>query len=102
MGEADPEVVPFGGQEDLRLVRQPAEGLGVEDAVPVALERGPERMRLLGDLPASGVGRADGVGREPGLLSRLDLLPDERQPAGVHSANSTSEGGGVQGGGAAR
>ena len=77
VGEADPEVVPFGGQEDLRLVRQAAEGLGVQDAVAVPLEGGPERMRLLGDLPAARVCRADGVGREPGFLSRLDLLPDE-------------------------
>ena len=36
-------VVPLGGDEDLRLVLEPAEGLGVDDPVAVALERRPQR-----------------------------------------------------------
>src|SRR5215210_7779163 len=38
VGEARPEVVTVGGDEDLCLVHEPAEGLGVDYAVPVALE----------------------------------------------------------------
>jgi hypothetical protein len=36
--EARPEVVAVRGDEDLGLVHEPAEGLGVDNAVPVALE----------------------------------------------------------------
>ena len=36
--EACPEVVAVGGDEDLGLVHEPAEGLGVDNSVPVALE----------------------------------------------------------------
>jgi hypothetical protein len=36
--EACPEVVAVRGDEDLGLVHEPAEGLGVDNAVPVALE----------------------------------------------------------------
>jgi hypothetical protein len=36
--EACPEVVAIRGDEDLGLVHEPAEGLGVDDAVPIALE----------------------------------------------------------------
>ncbi|HOV29010.1 MAG TPA: hypothetical protein PLY83_02860 [Synergistales bacterium] len=40
MGETRPVVVAFGKEQDLCLVFQPAEGLGVDDAVPVNLEAG--------------------------------------------------------------
>ena len=47
MGQAGDEVVALGVEEDLRLVLQAAEGLGMDDPVPVALEGGPIRVRLL-------------------------------------------------------
>ena len=43
VGEAGPVVVALGGDEDLGLVLEPAEGLRVDDAVAVALERRPQR-----------------------------------------------------------
>ena len=43
MGEAGAVVVAGGPDEDLGLVHQPAEALGVDDPVAVALERGSHR-----------------------------------------------------------
>ena len=43
VGEAGPVVVALGGDEDLGLVLEPAKGLGVDDAVAVALKRRPQR-----------------------------------------------------------
>jgi hypothetical protein len=42
MGEASPVVVTGGSDKDLSLVHQAAKALGVQDAVAVALERGPQ------------------------------------------------------------
>ena len=58
--QARDEVVALGVDEDLRLVLQPAERLGVEDAVAVALERGAELVGLLGPGSAA-AGVADRV-----------------------------------------
>ena len=52
--QARDEVVALGVDEDLRLVLQPAERLGVKDAVTVTLEGGPELVRLA----RAGPGRA--------------------------------------------
>ena len=46
--EARDEVVLLGGDEDLRLVLEAAEGLGVDDTVAVALEGGAHGRWLLG------------------------------------------------------
>ena len=54
VGEPGDEVVAVGVQEDLRLVLEPAEGLGVQDPVAVALERRPERVLRFGPRPAAG------------------------------------------------
>ena len=45
--QAGDVVVALGVEEDLRLVLQAAERLGVDDPVAVPLERGPERVGLL-------------------------------------------------------
>src|SRR6266545_3309053 len=46
VGEADPVVVAFGGQEHLRLVLQAAEGLRVDDSVSIPLETGSKGVAL--------------------------------------------------------
>ena len=51
--QARDEVVALRVEEDLGLVLQPAEGLRVDDPIPVALERRPVRVRLLGSRPPS-------------------------------------------------
>ena len=48
MGQADPVVVALGRQEHLRLVLQPAERLGVRDAVAIPLEDRADRILRLG------------------------------------------------------
>ncbi len=57
VGQPRPVVVPEGREEDLGLVLEPAEGLGVDDPVAVALEIGPEDVRGLGPDPPLRVGR---------------------------------------------
>ena len=47
VGHTGHEVVPIWIEEYLGLVLEPAEGLGVDDAVPIALECGPELVGLL-------------------------------------------------------
>src|SRR5215211_2438725 len=46
--KACPEVVAVRGDEDLGLVHQPAEGLGVDNAIPVALELVADTVGRLG------------------------------------------------------
>ena len=53
MGEARAVVVALGGDEDLRLVFETAERLGVDDAVAVADELGAHRARREGSDPAA-------------------------------------------------
>ena len=55
MGQARAEMVALVVDEDLRLVLQPAKGVGMDDAVAVALERRAKRVFRLGmDAPARG------------------------------------------------
>ena len=72
--QARDEVVALRVEEDLGLVLQPPERLGVDDPVPVALERGAELVRLLGPLPPT-ARRRPGGGRAQPLLIRLARLP---------------------------
>ena len=72
--EPGAEVVAFGIDEDLCLVAQAAEGLRVDDAVPVTLKGRTKRTRLLREHAASRLVGADGEGREPALL----VLPGGR------------------------
>ena len=69
--EAGHEVVADGGDEDLGLVLEAAEGLAVDDAVAVALERGAYGRGLFGGFAASGLVRFRGVGRQ-GALALLE------------------------------
>ena len=46
VSETGDVVVAFGVEEDLGLVFKPAKGLGVDDPVAIALEGGPELVRL--------------------------------------------------------
>ena len=90
VGQAGAVVVAGGGDKDLGLVHQPAEALGVEDAIAVALKRGPqvalwfwprrvcvaarragsrENLRLRA-LPASRIAVSRSVRTYPGALMR--------------------------------
>jgi hypothetical protein len=55
-------VVPLRVDEDLRLPLEAAEGLGVDDAIAVALELGAHAAGLLRPLPAPRLQRRNGVG----------------------------------------
>ena len=77
-------VVALGGDEDLRLVLQPAEALRVRDPVAVALERGPQAAgRLLARaVRRVGEGRQRGqplglLGADAGLEGSRDVPLDE-------------------------
>ena len=59
MGQARAVMIAFMGDENLRLLLQAAEGVGVDDAVAVALEIGARGARRLRMEPAA---RAVGVG----------------------------------------
>ena len=54
--EPRPVVIAGRREEDLRLVLQAAKRLGVDDAIAIALERGPDRIFGLGAQPALAVG----------------------------------------------
>ena len=56
VGEAGPVVIPFGGDEDLGLVLQAAEGLRVDDPVAIALKRRAQRAVGLGAGAVGGIG----------------------------------------------
>ncbi len=71
-GVAQSGALVVGGEdEDLRLSRQTAEGGGVQDAVPVALEAGPPRVGLFGDESASARSGPGGPGHEDPVLPVL-------------------------------
>jgi hypothetical protein len=52
MREARPIVISFRRQKNLGLVFEAPEGLGVNDAVAVTLERGPDGVFGFGALPS--------------------------------------------------
>ena len=72
VGEAGAVVVALGRDEDLGLVLEPPEGLGVDDAVAVALERRADGAVGLLDRALRRVG--------PGGLSGEELAPPRRGP----------------------
>ena len=75
--EAGAEVVAFVVDEDLRLVFQPAEGGGVDDAVAVALKGGAV-VRFVIQIGASlGILAAGAVGGETLVLDLFQLLAGE-------------------------
>lgn len=71
VGEAGAVMVAGGGDEDLGLVFEASEGLGVEDAVAVALEGGADGVGVLGALASFGIGGEGGIGGEPVFLPLL-------------------------------
>src|SRR5262249_6730519 len=60
-------VVVRGIDEDLGLVLETPERLGVNDAIPVSLERRAQAARLVGVLPAARLVRANRERREEGV-----------------------------------
>ena len=79
-------VVALGRDEDLGLVLQAAEGLGVDDAVAVALERRAQGARLLRRQPSARAVAAHGQGAERDLLGGAQALcetPRHRPRAGL-------------------
>ncbi len=78
VGEAGPVVVALGGDEDLCLVLEAAEGLGVDDPVAVALERRAQRtVGLRGWRRCGGVG-AESQARERNSASQARTRSFER------------------------
>jgi hypothetical protein len=71
--QAGSVVVVDLADEDLGLAHQPAEGGGVNDALPVPLEPGPERVRVLGESAAAAVPVAHGVRGQPGVLRGIPI-----------------------------
>ena len=73
-------MVPLGLEEDLGLVHQPAEGLGVDDAVHIPLIAGTNLAGLHGPLPAPGLRRQGCVG---GQMLAFQLFGELSQGHGL-------------------
>ena len=69
--EAGAVVIALRGEKHLRLVGEPPEALGVQDAVAIALEARPEGVRLLGNAPSERVARERRVRGKPLALGEL-------------------------------
>jgi hypothetical protein len=74
MGQAGDEVVSLGVEEDLCLVLEPAEGLGMVDAVAIALERRADGVRSFLDRATTTVRGAGRAGSEELALPPLAIL----------------------------
>jgi len=70
VGQADAKMIAVGANEHLRLVPQPAEGAGVDDAVAVALKRIARHRRRLGVEPPARGGGIGGERSDHATLSR--------------------------------
>jgi hypothetical protein len=82
VGEPGAVVVARRRDEDLGLVLEATKGGRVEDAVAVALEGRPERVRLLGALADRAVG-ARGAGAERRLAAARRQNPFKMRAAGT-------------------
>ncbi len=71
-------VIACRGEEDLRLVLQPAKGLGVDDAVPIALEHRADGILGLRTQPPAAAGAARGLGCEMSGFECFELLANRR------------------------
>jgi hypothetical protein len=71
-------VVARGREEHLGLVLQAAKRLRVNDAVPVALEYGPDRVFGLGTHTSAAGGTTCGSGREITVFKGFELLANGR------------------------
>src|SRR5215472_16583618 len=74
MRESRAIVIAFRREKDLRLVLQAAERFAVDDSVPIALERGPDRIFRLGTQPSAGAIALGGLRRENLVLALLELF----------------------------
>ena len=83
VGQARDEMVVLGVEEDLGLVLEPAEGLGVDDPIAVTLEGGPKWVGVLGTGSSARIGRPGGRWGETGLFGFPDwtVAPKERRIA---------------------
>ncbi len=70
MGEPRAVMVALVRNKDLRLMRETAEGRGMEDTVAVALEFAPRRRARLVEQPAAAAARIRGIGGAPGHEGR--------------------------------
>ena len=70
-------------EEDLRFVLEATEGLGVDDAIAIALERGTNAVLRLRVEPAPRVGALGRLGRERFPFPRLQFLANARWGLGV-------------------
>ena len=87
-------MVAFGGDEDLSLVLQPAEGFRVQNPVAVTLEAGADRVQFLENFPALRVGRAAGVLTQGVFLALFDAGSNESGLHGIRTdrANRVPQG----------
>ena len=72
--EAGPVVIAGRREEDLRLVLEAPEGLAVDDAIPIALERRTHVVFALRAQAPPGVGALRGLGGQDLALTRFELL----------------------------
>ena len=72
--QAGPVVVAGGREEHLRLVLEASEGLRMQDAITVALERRPDIVLGLRPQPAARVGGMRGLGRQRLAFAPLQVL----------------------------
>src|SRR5437763_4132659 len=68
VGQTGPEVIALGIDEHLRLVTEPAERLGMDDPVAVALEGRSQPALVLRQVASAGLVGADRERRQPPLL----------------------------------
>ena len=68
VGEAGDVVIVLGVDEDLGFVFETAEGLRMQNAIPVALKGRPVRIRVLGGLPTLRLGGPGSDGGEEVLI----------------------------------
>ena len=85
VGEAGAVMVALGGDEDLCLVLEPAEGLRVDDPVAIALERRAHGAVGLLGAPLRGIGRSRQIGEELGLPGAYSLFQRGRGLQGDRS-----------------
>ena len=79
--EARAIVIARGREEDLGLVLQPSERLAVDDAIPIALEAGANRILGLGSLAAARIAALRRLGRQRLPLAGLELFTNgHRRP----------------------
>jgi hypothetical protein len=74
VGQARAIVIAGGRKEHLCLVLEPAERLGVDDAIAIALERGADCILFFLAQAAPGICALGGLWRQDLPLARLELL----------------------------